>query len=245
MKQDDENAPNERRRALLLSAATTASWLAASACAAGPSPAHAATEARAKHGEEEVSANEDLMREHGVLDRILLVYEAGMARGSQDPAVRPALHRAAGLVDTFIEQYHEKLEEDFIFPLFEKAQRHVAEVRTLRDQHRAGRQVTQAILRLTSGDDATSGDALSKSVQAFVRMYRPHAAREDTVIFPALHEIITPSQLAELGERFEDVEHERFGKDGFESILRQVEELERALGTHELSQFTPVLASPG
>ena len=73
-------------------------------------------------------------------------------------------------------------------------------------------------------------------------MYRPHAAREDTIIFPTLHEIATPSQLADLGERFEDVEHERFGKEGFESVVRQVEELERALGTYELAQFTPATA---
>jgi len=237
-------APDRNRRAILLSSATTAACLVATACGSTESPSRTAAATKGNEAKEEVSANEDLMREHGVLDRILLVYEAGVARDSKDPALTAALHRAADLVSTFIEQYHEKLEEDFIFPLLEKAQRHATEVRTLRQQHVVGRQVTQAILRLTAGTAASDQVALAKSVQAFVRMYRPHAAREDTIIFPTLHEIVTPSQLADLGERFEDVEHERFGKEGFESILRQVEELERTLGTYDLSQFTPASVSP-
>lgn len=227
------------RRSLLVSTATAAGWLAATACGSGASHARAASEAKGEEGkEEEVSANEDLMREHGALDRLLLVYEAGVAR-VQEPPVAAAVHHAAELISTFIEQYHEKLEEDFIFPLLEKAQRHAAEVQTLRAQHVAGRSVTQTILKLTTPGAAVDQAALSRAVQAFTRMYRPHAAREDTIIFPTLHEIVTPSQLADLGERFEDVEHERFGKEGFESIVRQVEELERGLGVYELAQFTP------
>jgi hemerythrin-like domain-containing protein len=231
-------ASDGSRRALLVSTATAAGWLAATACGSAVPHARAADEAKGDGAKEDVSANEDLMREHGVLDRLLLVYEAGVARAAQPP-VAQAIHHAAELVSSFIEQYHEKLEEDFIFPLLEKAQRHVAEVRTLRSQHVAGRAVTQAILQLTAPGGAIDAAALAQAVQAFVRMYRPHAAREDTIIFPTLHEIASPAQLAELGERFEDVEHERFGKEGFESIVRQVEELERALGTYELAQFTP------
>ena len=29
------------------------------------------------------------------------------------------------------------------------------------------------------------------AVEAFIRMYRPHEAREDTVLFPALHKVFT------------------------------------------------------
>src|SRR3954471_22181446 len=65
----------------------------------------------AKFPEEEVSPAEDLMREHGVLDRVLLVYEEGLRRlGSRqefDPAV---LVGSAQIIRRFIEDYHEKLE---------------------------------------------------------------------------------------------------------------------------------------
>jgi hemerythrin-like domain-containing protein len=232
-------ASDGSRRTLLVSTATAAGWLAATACGSAVPHARAAADAKGDEPKEDVSANEDLMREHGALDRLLLVYEAGVARAAQEPPVAAAIHHAAELVSSFIEQYHEKLEEDFIFPLLEKAQRHVAEVRTLRSQHVAGRAVTQTILQLTASGGTVDAAALAQAVQAFVRMYRPHAAREDTVIFPTLHEIASPAQLAELGERFEDVEHQRFGKEGFESIVRQVEELERGLGIYELAQFTP------
>jgi hemerythrin-like domain-containing protein len=227
------------RRSLLIGTATAAGWMAATACGSAQRPASAAAPGTEAKEAEEVSANEDLMREHGLLARLLLVYEAGTARPSLDPAVTAAVHHAADLVSTFIEQYHEKLEEDFIFPLLERAGKHVDLVRTLRAQHVAGRAVTQNILRMTGPGMATNAAELSHSVQAFVRMYRPHASREDTVIFPTLHEVVSTNRLRELGDQFEDVEHQRFGKGGFESVVGQVDELENTLGIADIAQFTP------
>ena len=70
-------------------------------------------------------------------------------------------------------------------------------------------------------------------------MYHPHAAREDTVLFPALHGIMTAKEYDVMGDQFEDREHELFGKEGFEKIIVEVAELERALGIYDLAQFTP------
>ena len=39
----------------------------------------------------------------------------------------------------FVEDYHEKLEEDFLFPEFEKRNELVPLVKVLREQHAAGR----------------------------------------------------------------------------------------------------------
>src|SRR5689334_22740167 len=75
-----------------------------------------------EEGEEDVSTNEDLMREHGVLNRVLLIYDEAIrriqAKEKFDPAV---LTKSAGIIKSFIEDYHEKLEEDHIFPRFEQA----------------------------------------------------------------------------------------------------------------------------
>ncbi len=228
------------RRALLVGTATTAGWWAATACSSSQAPVKASSTAPEAGESEDVSANEDLMREHGALARLLLVYEAAIARPSLDPTIVTTVHRAADLVSTFIEQYHEKLEEDFIFPLLERSGRHVALVRTLRAQHVAGRVVTQNILRVTAPGSAVDLAELSHFILAFVRMYRPHASREDTVIFPTLHEVASAKQLRELGDQFEDVEHQRFGKGGFESVVARVDELEQALGIADIGQFTPV-----
>jgi len=62
------------------------------------------------------------MREHGVLRRILLMYEDIQGRLDQGKEFPPeALSSAAGIIQKFIEQYHEKLEEDYLFPRFKKA----------------------------------------------------------------------------------------------------------------------------
>ena len=64
---------------------------------------------------EDISAPEDLMREHGVLNRILLVYEEGLRRLRVGEDMPPEVfHKPAALVRRFVEDYHEKLEEKFI-----------------------------------------------------------------------------------------------------------------------------------
>jgi hypothetical protein len=70
-------------------------------------------------------------------------------------------------------------------------------------------------------------------------MYRPHAAREDTVLFPAFRDVVGRAAYRELGEQFEEHEHERFGERGFETVVSEVSDLEQALGIHDLARFTP------
>src|SRR5438094_880686 len=106
-----------------------------------------------KKEKEEVSAPEDLMREHGVLNRILLVYEESLRRLRAKEDIPPEVfHKPALLVRKFVEDYHEKLEENFIFPEFEKQQKLVDLVKVLREQHQAGRRVTDVILRTAVAD---------------------------------------------------------------------------------------------
>src|SRR5690348_1171275 len=72
-----------------------------------------------KPGKQEISANEDLMREHGVLRRALLVYAltAPELRSNPSATMSVALNRTAVLFRKFGEDYHERaLEEKFIFP---------------------------------------------------------------------------------------------------------------------------------
>ena len=68
------------------------------------------------HEEEEVTPAEDLMREHGLLKRILLIYDEVDSRIVQQKEFPPeAVANSAKIIRSFIEQYHEKLEEDYIF----------------------------------------------------------------------------------------------------------------------------------
>jgi hypothetical protein len=73
-------------------------------------------------------------------------------------------------------------------------------------------------------------------------MYRPHEAREDTVLFPAFRSLVPDKEYKELGELFESREHQLFGKEGFEGQVERVGQIERRLGIYDLSQFTPKMS---
>lgn len=193
--------------------------------------------------EEDIAPPEDLMREHGVLKRVLLVYEEAIRRIDAKQDLPPeALRNGANIIRTFIEDYHEKLEEDYLFPRFEKARRLTDLTIVLRAQHLAGRRLTDQITQLASLQalkDPKSAATLKEAMQQFIRMYSPHEAREDTVLFPALRDIVSKQEFAALGEDFEKREHALFGEGGFEKIVERVASIERALGIYDLAQFTP------
>lgn len=140
----------------------------------------------------------------------------------------------------FIEEYHEQQEEKYLFSRFEQANRLTDLVATLRQQHEAGRRLTDAML--SSGPKSRQDDDARRttisSLQAFIRMYRLHEAREDTVLFPALRSIVSKSEFDALGEELENNEHRLFGGDGFEMYVDRVATIEKALGIFDLSQFT-------
>jgi hemerythrin-like domain-containing protein len=193
--------------------------------------------------EEEVAPPEDLMREHGVLNRILLIYDEAIRRIDAREDVSPdAIKSSADIIRTFIEEYHEKLEEDYLFPRFEKANTLADLTRVLRSQHEAGRRVTQQITQLATVrtlKNPASASALKDALHQFTRMYRPHEAREDTVLFPALRQIVSTHEFDALGEEFEKKEHALFGEEGFEKMVDRVAGIERSLGIYDLAQFTP------
>ncbi|HZR77559.1 MAG TPA: hemerythrin domain-containing protein, partial [Chthoniobacterales bacterium] len=126
---------------------------------------------------EEVTPPEDLMREHGVLNRVLLIYDAVVrkidVKEDFDPGV---ISNSARIVQQFIEGYHERNEEQQLFPRFRQAGQLVDLVKVLYQQHQAGRRLTDTILGLVPSG-ASLGDAripLVQAMRSFIAMYRPH-----------------------------------------------------------------------
>lgn len=190
-----------------------------------------------------LSPNEDLMQEHALLERVLLIYEevARRLQGADrpDPGI---LGQAAGIIRHFIEQYHEKLEEENVFPRFDKAGPFGDLVKTLIAQHAAGRALTERIISRSTPaafDDPAERQKLVDDIRAFIRMYRPHASREGSVLFPAFRELVPAKEFLDLGARFEAKEHELLGAEGFEGQVVLVAGLEKRLGIDGLAQFTP------
>jgi hemerythrin-like domain-containing protein len=231
-----------RRRTFLQSSLVGAGCLLPGMIAAQQKPAQ--TEHEEQNEGEEISPAEDLMREHGLLNRILLIYDHHLhllsAKKTFDGSI---LVSSADIVRHFVEEYHEKLEEDYLFPRFRKAKKLVSLVDTLQTQHKAGRELTAKIrelaatasLKYVSADE----DRLADALRAFLRMYRPHEAREDTVLFPAFRSIVSKHEYAALGEDFEKKEDQLFGQEGFFKVVDQVAGLEKRLGLYDLAQFTP------
>jgi len=243
---------DEKRRRLLTGLSFAGAGVLLNSCRNAPTSNSSATNEEKKSegpapGEAEtveVTATEDLMREHGILRRALLVYQESATRLRQDPASVPpdALEKTANLFRVFGEDYHEKqLEETYIFPTVKKAPGAApAYVDILLAQHVRGREITDYLLNVSKADRIPSNtvETLAKTLESFVRMYEHHAAIEDTIVFPTWKAAVGQSQLDELGAKFEDIEHDQFGDDGFEMALKRMEEIETSLGLSNLEMFT-------
>lgn len=229
------------RRHLLGASIAAVGGVALSACHS-PQPK---TGPLAESADEEVAVTppEDLMREHGVLKRVLLIYREGIRRlqiGDQAPT--QALNASAQIIRSFIEDYHEHLEEQYVFPKLEQAGKLTDITTVLRTQHQRGRTVTDRVLSATARSgvsDPPARQALIHDMSAFIGMYEPHEAREDTVVFPALRDVVPIQEFRDLAEIFEDEEHRRFGPTGFQGVVDKVADIEKSLGIYDLSQFTP------
>ncbi len=207
-----------------------------------PALADEQTAAKKAEAEGSVTATEDLMREHGVLRRVLLIYDAAIRRLGQGEDIDPKLFAAAAtIMRDFIHDYHEKAEEEEIFPRFKKAGRLVGLVDTLVTQHAAGRKLTDRILEIapTTRESTDRRKVMTDAMQASIVMYSPHAAREDTDLFPVLHSLLTQTEFDRLGETMEKREKSKFGTDGFEATVKKIAAIEKRLGTDDLGQFTP------
>jgi len=189
---------------------------------------------------DEVGPTEDLMREHGVVNRVLLVYEHFVVQIEQKRDLKPEwVSSAASMIRNFVEDYHERQEEQFLFPHIEKAHALADLASVLKAQQQAGRKLTDQIVSLAKVRDSNDRTKLTQSLRQFVRMYRPHEAREDTVLFPELRKIVSAHEFDALGEQFETNEHKQFGADGFKLYRDKVADLEKQLGIYDIAQFTP------
>ena len=191
--------------------------------------------------EKKVGAVEDLMREHGVLRRALLIYRQSAAKLRAGTAIDPKpLRKTAQLFRDFGENYHERmLEQAHIFPTLRKSESPAgALVVTLIAQHDRGREITDYIRTVTGKGAVGDAEALARAFETFELMYENHAAREDTIVFPAWREGLSERQLHDMGQTFEDIEHRQFGKDGFADAVKQLAAIEEALGFADLAQFT-------
>jgi hemerythrin-like domain-containing protein len=90
----------------------------------------------------------------------------------------------------------------------------------------------------TAGQKLTESRGLPDAFDSFVLMYQEHTAREDTIIFPAWHKSLSEGDYDKMGDKFEDIEHQQFGHDGFGDAVKQIGQIEAELNVADLAQFT-------
>jgi hemerythrin-like domain-containing protein len=183
------------------------------------------------------------MAEHGVLKRVLLIYQAAVRlinAGMAPP--ESAIHDGAEVIHDFIESFHEALEEGYVFPRLREAAKLVGTVDTLLVQHARGRELTQLILAGSTAramNSTTTRKTVTGAISAFVRMYEPHEAREDTVVFPEFRALLSADELEGLASTFAELQRKQFGPGAFAEVVNHVADIERSLGIYDLNEFTP------
>lgn len=191
------------------------------------------------------------MTDHGLLKRILLIYRDCARRLTTDDILDPALlFHSAQIVHDYIEGFHEGIEEGYVFPALAHAGRLTDLVRTLLVQHDRGRKITVAVINASTtmamGGMASPGfataesrTALARLLDGFITMYEPHEAREDTEIFPTFREITPDAEFSRISEQILIAQQHGYGRDGVARLVAQVAGIEKQLGIHDLSRFTP------
>jgi hypothetical protein len=96
------------------------------------------------------------------------------------------------------------------------------------------------VTSVTRAESISSANArpLADALDGLVLMYRHHAALEDAVVFPSWKEAVSAQEYDELTDRFEELERQMFGKDGFEDAVARITAIEQTFGAADLAAFT-------
>jgi hemerythrin-like domain-containing protein len=187
------------------------------------------------------SPAENIMREHGLIHRLMLIYEELADRIEGRKTVPPGTFlNVTNLVDQFVGSHHERLEEEYIFPILEGENDPTELIKVLRKQHLRGRELATEVYELAGGRETITKaqrTKLSELARGYSRMYRAHAAREDTVLFAALTETIPATQLTKMAARFKKEEAPEANR--FDRTVQEVASLEKQLDMHSLAGYTP------
>ncbi len=213
----------------------------ASLAMAAPALAQTGDAKKSDAGKSPMPASERLMRDNALAQRVLLIYAAAARRLDQGEDLESGIFtQSAEVMRDFVHGYHEKIEEEDVFPVFKKAGRMVDLVNALQAQHAAGRQLTDKVLAAAPGiAKSDQRKALTDAMHATVTLYGPCLARENTDLLPTLRSLMTPNEFDALAQTVEKAEGEALGADGFDKAAKKVEAIEKKLGTHDLSQFNP------
>lgn len=190
---------------------------------------------------EKISATEELCIEHGMLDRIILAmgHTLKTAGGRANADLSP-INLACDMITKVVDDHHMKIEEKLVYPKFAKDSKLGSLVSDLKVQHDEARKMVAKMDELARKTSIKSAEfeELNRVFLDFREMITAHAAREATVLFPAMEGTWSESELKELKESQEKDEKKLLGKDADEKIYKMLGDVESAAGIESVKDFT-------
>lgn len=177
-------------------------------------------------------ANDVLMQEHRVIERVLDALETAAGQLERSRPVRPAFFLdAADFIAGYADGCHHRKEEGVLFGAMVESgvPREGGVIAMLLEEHEQGRAFNRAMrdgAKRLQGGDAAASRQIASAVRGYVALLRDHIAKEDEMIFPMADEMIAPAQLDDMLRGFEQVERQDTGKGAHERFLALAARLE-------------------
>jgi hemerythrin-like domain-containing protein len=189
-----------------------------------------------------VSAPEALSREHAMLTRLMLAIDnvVDSAQEDKNTDLGP-INSAANAIRQVVADHHMTFEEENVYPRMEQIDYLSSMTETLEGQHDDARAVNKMVLDLTRGGKIKGKselDELTLLTKSFKDMITAHAAWEETVIFPAMYDLLSERDMDDINKKFMEAERRLLGNKGPVELYRTIDDIEEAAGTHDLSMFT-------
>jgi hemerythrin-like domain-containing protein len=177
-----------------------------------------------------VRATDELKQEHRVIERVLDVIDAAVAR--QGRGLSPEFFPMVVLfVRNFADKCHHGKEEDNLFPAMERRgiPGHGGPVGVMRVEHDRGRayvrEIDEAGIRLAAGDTSALGTALQNAA-GYAALLRQHIDKEDHILYMMADQVLTESDQRSLIDKFGEVEMDRMGAAKRAESMKLVDDLE-------------------
>jgi len=183
-----------------------------------------------------MSATEELRTEHRAIERMLAVLEAAAGRLEAGQRVRADLFReAVDFVRNFADRCHHSKEEDNLFLRLEEkgVPRHGGPIGVMLLEHGQGREYVRAIadaIDAYEGGDGVAVRTVAENARGYVELLRGHIWKEEEILFPAADGMLSPSDQADLTERFQRIEKEVMGPGVHERYHAMLDALEHEMG---------------
>lgn len=190
-----------------------------------------------KEAMEKISPTEELCIEHAMLDRIMLAMNRTLkVPGGKKSDFSPIV-KACDMIKQVVDEHHMKIEENEVYPKFEGDPVLGPMIEDFVEQHDEARKMVDRMRELAGSGKPDTAE-LKRVFTDFHDMMMAHAAREETVLFPAMEGTWSDKDLDALKEAQEEDEKELLGEDADEKVYKMLGDLESAAGIESVADFT-------